>query len=83
MTIAGGRKWHVPPSRSGSLRPSAKQTAGRPKPRRRKVSAKARAAWKAQGRYMAAVRRLSKADRAKVRAVREKSGIRAAIKLHR
>jgi hypothetical protein len=49
------------------------------KRRRRKVSAKARAAWKAQGQYLGAVRRLSKADRAKVRAVRQAKGIRAAI----
>lgn len=50
-------------------------------PRRRAegVSAAARAAWRAQGRYLGAVRRLSKADRVKVKAIREKSGVRAAI----
>ena len=47
--------------------------------RQRRVSAKARAAWKAQGRYLAAVRRLSKAERLKIRAVRLKSGVGAAI----
>lgn len=47
--------------------------------RRRKPSAKARAAWQQQGRYMGFMRGLSKADRTKVRAVREKSGVRAAI----
>jgi len=45
----------------------------------KRVSKAARAAWRAQGRYMAAVRRLSKADRAKVKAIRETSGVRAAI----
>ena len=49
------------------------------KPKRRRASAKAQAAWRAQGRYMAAVRRLSKANRAKVKAIRERSGIRAAV----
>jgi hypothetical protein len=51
----------------------------RKRPRRKRVSAKARAAWKAQGRYLGAVRRLSKADRAKVKAIREKNGVKAAI----
>jgi hypothetical protein len=51
--------------------------------RRRKVSAKALAAWKAQGRYLAAMRRLSKADRAKVRAVRESKGVGAATEAAR
>jgi hypothetical protein len=47
--------------------------------RRPKASAKAVAAWRAQGRYMAAVRRLPKAARAKVKAMREKKGLRAAL----
>jgi hypothetical protein len=46
---------------------------------RKRVSAKARAAWKTQGRYLGAVRALSPANRAKVKAIREKSGVRAAI----
>ncbi len=45
----------------------------------KRVSKAARAAWRTQGRYMAAVRRLSKADRAKVKAIREQSGVLAAI----
>jgi hypothetical protein len=49
------------------------------KRRRRRVSAKARAAWKAQGRYMAAVRPLPKTARAKVAAIRKAKGITAAI----
>lgn len=44
-----------------------------------RVSAATRAAWAAQGRYMAAVRRLPKAARARIKAIREKSGVRAAI----
>jgi len=49
------------------------------KRRRRKPSAKAVAAWRAQGRYLGAVRRLPKAARAKVRAIRESKGVAAAI----
>lgn len=47
--------------------------------RQKRVSAKARKAWADQGRYIGAVRTLSKADRAKVRAIREKNGVGAAI----
>jgi hypothetical protein len=47
--------------------------------RRRKPSAKAQAVWRLQGRYMAAVRRLPKATRAKMKAIREKKGVLAAI----
>jgi hypothetical protein len=43
------------------------------------VSAAARAAWRTQGQYLAAVRLLSKADRAKVKSIRQKSGVRPAI----
>ena len=46
---------------------------------RRRISAATRAAWAAQGAYMAAVRRLPKAARAKIKAIREKSGVKAAI----
>jgi hypothetical protein len=47
--------------------------------RRRLPSARARVAWKLQGQYMAAVRRIPKAARARIKAIREKSGVRAAI----
>jgi hypothetical protein len=47
--------------------------------RRRKISARAQAVWRAQGRYMAAVRRLSKTNRAKVKKIREAKGVGAAI----
>jgi len=45
---------------------------------RRKASAKAQAAWRAQGRYMSAVRQLSPAQRAKVKKIREARGVAAA-----
>jgi hypothetical protein len=47
--------------------------------RRRKPSAKALAVWRAQGRYMAAVRRLSKANWAKPKRGREAKSVGAAI----
>jgi hypothetical protein len=50
---------------------------------RRRVSAARRAAMKLHGRYLGTVRPLSKAARAKVKAVREKSGVHAAIKAAR
>jgi hypothetical protein len=49
------------------------------KRRRRKASPAAKKAWALQGAYMGSVRALSKANRLKIRAVREKSGVRAAI----
>ena len=48
------------------------------KPRKPPSTAQ-QAAWRAQERYLAAVRRLPKAARVKVRTVREKHGMRAAI----
>jgi hypothetical protein len=51
----------------------------RGKPRRRRVSPKAQAAWRAQGRYMAAVRRLSKSARAKVAAIRKAKSVGTAV----
>ena len=48
----------------------------RAKPR---ISAATRKMYQQQGRYMAAVRHLPKAARARVKAIREKSGVRAAI----
>ncbi len=50
-----------------------------PRRKAKRVSAAARVAWKTQGQYLGAVRPLSKADRLKVKAIREKSGVRAAI----
>jgi hypothetical protein len=54
-----------------------------PKPARvtrRKFSPKGRAALKLAGRYMGLTRPLSASDKAKVKAVRERIGIQAAIK---
>ena len=64
---------------SGAMASARRVLAGRPRKRRQMISAARRAAMKAQGRYLAAVRLLSKADRNKIRAVREKSGVRVAI----
>lgn len=52
---------------------------GLPPKRRKRPSARARAAWRAQGEYMGTTRQLSAANRAKVKAVRAKAGVRAAI----
>ena len=49
--------------------------------RRSKMSPRVLALRRQQGRYMGYVRRLKVADKARVRAVREKQGIEAAIKL--
>jgi hypothetical protein len=56
--------------------PAARTAKRRRKPR---ISAATRKMYQQQGRYMAAVRPLPKAVRAKVKAIREKSGVRAAI----
>src|SRR5215467_10632998 len=47
---------------------------------KRVISAATRAKYQAQGRYMAAVRRLSKPVRARIKKIREKSGVDAAVK---
>ena len=53
-------------------------------PRARKAISRAqRIARQAQGRYMAAVRRLSKGARAKIREIRSRSGVDAAIRAAR
>ena len=49
--------------------------------RRAPLSAKVRALRRLQGKYMGYVRRLKVGEKAKVRAVREKQGMEAAIKL--
>jgi hypothetical protein len=56
---------------------SAGKTIGRTAKRR--LTAKRRAELKLHGQYLGFVRPLSKANRAKVKAIREKSGIKAAI----
>jgi hypothetical protein len=47
--------------------------------RKPRISAATRKIYQQQGRYMAALRNLSKAARAKVKKIREKSGVQAAI----
>jgi hypothetical protein len=59
-----------------SLRSAEKRTR---KGRRRAVSAATKAARRAQGQYMAAVRRLSKDVRKRVLEIRKTKGVRAAI----
>ena len=61
----------------GSARKAVTRRAGK-KPRRRMSPAR-RAALKLHGKYLGTVRPLSKANRAKVKAIRAKSGVRAAI----
>lgn len=58
---------------SPARRRAAKKTA------RRAITAAQRAARQAQGQYLGAIRRLSKASRAKVREIRKKEGVKAAI----
>ncbi len=56
------------------------RTAGkRPARRKPRISAETRKKFQAQGRYMAALRNLSKVSRTKVKAIRKKSGVEAAI----
>ncbi len=49
------------------------------KPRRRIVSAAVKAGRQAQGRYLVAIRPLSKSARKQIKTIREKSGVDAAI----
>lgn len=58
-------------------------TGGAQRPRRRslKMSPKVRALRRLQGKYMGYVRRLKPAEKARVRALREKQGIQAAIRM--
>jgi hypothetical protein len=55
---------------------TAKRKLARRKP---KISAATRKIYQQQGRYMAALRNLAKEQRAKIKAIREESGVRAAI----
>ena len=67
----------------GLVRKAAPARAGRRARRvvRRKLSPKTRALRRLQGKYMGHVRTLKAAQKARVKAVREKRGIEAAIKL--
>ncbi len=60
---------------------SVAKTAAREGPKaRRAISRAQRAARQAQGRYLGAIRRLSKQARVRIRAIRAESGIDAAIR---
>jgi hypothetical protein len=60
---------------------SVAKTAAREGPRARRAITRAqRAARQAQGRYLAAIRKLSRQGRARVRAIRAQSGVDAAIR---
>ena len=68
----------------GGSRRRGRQAAGaaRPTPKRRvAISPKVRALRRLQGKYMGYVRRLKPAEKARVRTVREKQGMQAAIRL--
>ncbi len=63
-------------------RPGRAVAARKPKARRRiKMSPRVRALRQQQGKYMGYVRRLKAAEKARVRTVREKQGMEAAIRL--
>lgn len=67
---------------TGDVSPGGRKVrAAKPRAKRRKprISAATRKMYQAQGRYMAALRNLSKESRAKIKAIREKSGVNAAI----
>ena len=75
-------------SLGASARGGRGRRAGRPRAagpsrriRRRRMSPKTRALRKLQGKYMGLVRGLKAAEKARVRAVREKQGMGAAIQL--
>ena len=61
------------------LRKPGQQLERRQRRRPGKVSAAQQAAWRRQGRYLAAVRPLSKAARAKVKRIRAAKGLAAAF----
>jgi len=68
----------------GSRRGSRGASGGSRAPARRRrvaISPKVRALRRLQGKYMGYVRRLKPAEKARVRAVREKQGMQAAIRL--
>jgi hypothetical protein len=69
-------------ARRGARRASRGNRAPAPARKRRvAISPKVRALRRLQGKYMGFVRRLKPAEKARVRAVREKEGMQAAIRL--
>jgi hypothetical protein len=68
--------------RGGRGRPASDRASGPSRPvKRRRMSPKVRALRRLQGRYMGYVRGLKPAEKARVRTVREKQGMAAAIQL--
>ncbi|HSS44076.1 MAG TPA: hypothetical protein VLO07_01950 [Thermoanaerobaculia bacterium] len=67
--------------KAGSTRRGPRRRRGARKARRRAMSSRVRALRRLQGRYMGYVRNLKAAEKARVRSVREKQGMGAAIKL--
>jgi len=59
--------------------PMARKAGTAKRRRKPRISAATRKVYQQQGRYMAALRPLSKGQRAKIKAIRKKSGIMAAI----
>jgi hypothetical protein len=67
----------------GPRRGRPARAAGKKRTRRIRMSPRVRALRKLQGKYMGYVRRLKTAEKARVRAIREKQGMEAAIRLAR
>jgi hypothetical protein len=73
---------HATDKRSGRL--AGSRAAGMKKPKRKfTMTAKARAARKRQGQYLAALRRLKPAERNRVKAVARKEGVAKAVEFAR
>ena len=70
-----------PAASAPATAPSAPMPERPAKPSRKRVSAKARAGRVLQGRYMGALRKLSKADQAEVKKARAEQGVEAALKI--
>lgn len=77
----GGPRQVTRRRRRGVARQGTRVSAPRTAKRRRPVSGAVRAGRKLQGQYLAAVRRLTKAQRVQVKRVLEKDGKQAAIKV--
>ena len=67
----------------GPRRGRPARAAGKKRARRVRMSPRVRALRKLQGKYMGYVRRLKAAEKARVRAIREKQGMEAALRLAR
>lgn len=69
------------PARAGRRPGRPARPARKTRARRIKISPRVRALRKLQGKYMGYVRRLKPAEKARVRTIREKQGIEAAIRM--